>query len=282
MTSSTPPAGESGRDTWTRAHDLALVYVALAYGTDSELSDTELATITDALSDWRDDFSVDEVQELMMEALTVYLESESEEEVRDSVRALKSGLSRSEKQQALRDIVRIAEADGVMLNSERSLIRALSQEWGLKVDAEGLLNRTEVVDEVSDAWSLLHDIGLVYLVVAHSTDNELSGNEIRALLSRLSDWREGMTQDDARTIVRAALERYAAGPDTELLQRVVLSIRRNLPVIQRLAVLDDLVYIAEADGRINDNEANMIGTLANAWGLGIRLNGRAAAQDSPE
>jgi uncharacterized tellurite resistance protein B-like protein len=281
MTSSTPAAGESRRDTWTRAHDLALVYVALAYGTDSELSDTELATITDALSDWRDEFSVDEVQELMMEALTVYVEAESEEEVRDSVRALKNGLNRSEKQQALKDIVRIAEADGVMLNSERSLIAALSQEWGLKTDAEGLLNDSPVDHEVSEDWSLLHDVGLVYLVVAHSTDNELSGNEIKALLSRLADWREGMTEEDARSIVRTALERYAEGPDTELLQRVVLSIRQNLPVIQRLAVLDDLVYIAEADGQINDNEANMIGTLANAWGLGIRLNGRAD-QTSPE
>jgi uncharacterized tellurite resistance protein B-like protein len=281
MTSSTPAAGESRRDTWTRAHDLALVYVALAYGTDSELSDTELATITDALSDWRDEFSVDEVQELMMEALTVYVEAESEEEVRDSVRALKNGLNRSEKQQALKDIVRIAEADGVMLNSERSLITALSQEWGLKTDAEGLLNDSPVDHEVSEDWSLLHDVGLVYLVVAHSTDNELSGNEIKALLSRLADWREGMTEEDARSIVRTALERYAEGPDTELLQRVVLSIRQNLPVIQRLAVLDDLVYIAEADGQINDNEANMIGTLANAWGLGIRLNGRAD-QTSPE
>ena len=32
-------------ETWTRAHDLALVYVALAYGTDNTLSDEEVETI---------------------------------------------------------------------------------------------------------------------------------------------------------------------------------------------------------------------------------------------
>jgi uncharacterized tellurite resistance protein B-like protein len=272
--STAPTSGEPRNDAWTRAHDLALIYVALAYGTDSELSDTELATITDALSGWRDEFSVDEVQEVVMEAVTIYLEETSRDEVRESIRSLRHSLTEEERHQALEDIVRIAEADGIMLVSERSLIRALSQEWGLKATADILLGRSTAVDETAKGWTLLHDIGLVYLVVAHSTDNELSEAEIKALLTRLTDWREGMDEDEARTIVRTALERYAKGPDTELLQKVVLSIRQNLPVIQRLAVLDDLVYIAEADGLVKDNEANMIGTLAKAWGLGIRLNGR--------
>lgn len=274
MTTPSQTTGDARRDAWTRAHDLALVYVALAYGTDSELSDTELATITDALSSWREEFSVDEVQEVVMEAVTVYLETDSETEVRDSVRSLRRELSVEERRKALEDIVRIAEADGIMLVSERSLIRALAVEWGLKADGESLLRKSDVTSEEGDDWTLLHDVGLVYLVVAHSTDNELSDAEIRALLGRLTDWREGMTEDEARIIARVALERYASGPDTELLQKVVLSIRQNLPVIQRLAVLDDLVFIAEADGSINENEAVMIGTLAKAWGLGVRLNGQ--------
>jgi uncharacterized tellurite resistance protein B-like protein len=276
MSTPHPKEVEPRRDDWTQAHDLALVYVALAYGTDSELSDTELATITDALADWRDEFSIDEVQEVVMEAVTVFLEADSEHEVRESVRALRRSLDGDEKQRALGDIVRIAEADGIMLNSERSLIRALSQEWGLKSDAECMLRDSAAADETAAGWTLLHDVGLVYLVVAHSTDNELSAREINALLTRLADWREGMTEVEARTIIRTALERYASGPDTELLQKVVLSIRQNLPVIQRLAVLDDLVFIAEADGEIKPNEATMIGSLADAWGLGIRLNGQVS------
>ena len=34
---------------WSRAHDLALVYLALAYGTDSQLSTDEMDTIVGAL-----------------------------------------------------------------------------------------------------------------------------------------------------------------------------------------------------------------------------------------
>jgi hypothetical protein len=34
-------------DAWTTAHDLAIVYIALAYGTDHHLSDSELRVLTE-------------------------------------------------------------------------------------------------------------------------------------------------------------------------------------------------------------------------------------------
>ena len=54
-------------DTWTPAHDLALVYIALAYGTDHDLTDDELTRITETLRVWRDDAHEEATQEVVME-----------------------------------------------------------------------------------------------------------------------------------------------------------------------------------------------------------------------
>ena len=38
-------------DDWTTTHDLAVVYIAIAYGTDHDLSDEELKVLTEALQE---------------------------------------------------------------------------------------------------------------------------------------------------------------------------------------------------------------------------------------
>ena len=109
----------STRDSWTSAHDLALLYIALAYGTDYELSDRELDTIKQTLQRWRSDFPPDEVKEVVMEAFTVYLEEGAAEEVARCMERLNETLDEDERRRALEGVVGIAEADGVMLTSER-------------------------------------------------------------------------------------------------------------------------------------------------------------------
>ena len=42
----------SSTEDWTTPHDLALIYIALAYGTDHDLQEEEMATLTDALREW--------------------------------------------------------------------------------------------------------------------------------------------------------------------------------------------------------------------------------------
>ncbi|MFW5973060.1 MAG: TerB family tellurite resistance protein [Bacteroidota bacterium] len=266
----TPP-----RDTWTRTHDLALVYVAVAYGADSDLADSEISVITEALHRWREDLSVQEVREMVIEAMAVFLEGEATTEVPASMHSLGNELSDAERQRALEDIVHIAEADGVLLTSERSFVSVMARTWGLKELGEDLLmrSRAESKEDVPE-WTLFHDLGLIYVVMAHSTDNDLSSGEIEAIIERLRDWREGMTDEAVRDIVRTALAVYGQQPDEALLQASVGSIRQHLPIIQRLAALDDLIYIAEIDGPVNEYEREMIRSLAEAWQLGIRLNGR--------
>ena len=43
------------------------------------------------------------------------------------------------------------------------------------------------------------------------------------------------------------------------------------PNTLRLIVLDDLIFVAESDGQMNPSERDMIGSLAQAWQLGIRI-----------
>ncbi len=265
------------RDTWTRSHDLALVYVALAFGTDADLTDEELRAILGRIGYWRSYFPLEEVQVVIMEALTVFMEENAEAEVLRSIETLSSILSEEERRRALEDIIHIAGADGIILKSERSLINFLARTWNLKPLSQDLLEASNSVVEEAPDWSIMHDLSLVYVTMAHSTDNELSRPEIDAIISRLGDWHEELTEEEVREIIRSTLALYAKGPDEEVLRQSVTSIRELLPIVQRLAALDDLFYIAEADGKVNEHEQSMLTTLANAWGLAIRMNGRDPA-----
>jgi len=261
------------KQTWTRAHDLALIFIALAYGTDQDLHEDELATITDVLQHWRDHFPADEVQDVVMEAVTIYLGDDADLEVHRSTNALKQQLSPSDLQRALEDAVRIAEADGVLLHSEMEVIHKLAEAWEIRAIGERLIEKTSVVVGEKLEWSLMHDVGLMYIVLAHSSDNVISEKEISAMVTRLKDWKPELDEDAIRRVLREALAFYSDGPDQEALQQSVLRIRERMPVVHRLVLLDDLLFIAEADGEVIDNEKEIIDNLSQSWGVSVRVDG---------
>lgn len=258
-------------DTWTQEHDLALVYLSLAYGSDEELSDYELATITDVLQGWRTDFPPDEVQEVVMEAVTVYLEDNAHAEVVEAIEKLGDQLSEENRRRALADVVRIAEADGVLLSDERNLISTLAEQWGIKNDGQKLLSRSRAPVRENTSWTLLHDIALMYLVMAHSTDNELAETEITAMIDRLGDWQSSLDEDAVRKVLREALTFYSQEPSQEAFQESVAAIRDHLPAVQRLALLDDLMQIGQSDGAMQASEREMLSTMSRAWGVSVRV-----------
>lgn len=262
-------------ETWTKAHDLALIYLALAYGTDAELSDSELDSIIRSLKGWRREFEMEQVHEVVMEAMAVYLEGDAEAEISRSLQALGLSLSQEERHRALEEVMRIAEADGVVLSTERSLIQVIAHTWEIKAAGDRLLKGSDVSVEKRPSWTLMHDLALIYIVVAHSTDNDLSEAEIGAVVGRLNEWQPELGADEVRGVVHEALTFYSDGPDGEALQASVRAIKDVLPPIQRLAVLDDLVYIAEVDGSFKPEEKAMIGALSQAWDISVRLNGQA-------
>lgn len=262
-------------DTWTTTHDLALVYVALAYGTDHDLSDEETAAITERLMHWSGS-DAEAMRETMMEALAIYLEAGADEEVARSVHQLAATLSGDERRRALEDVVRIAEADGLLLSSEQSLIATLAETWKVKATEKRLIDQTTATVEERTAWSLLHDLGLLYIVLAHSADDELSDAEITAMINRVQEWQPELSEEEARQVLREALAVYGEKqPDEETLRGSVQAIRDALPTIQRLVVLDDLAYIANADGHYDENERAMIASLAQAWKVSVRMDGQA-------
>ena len=269
---------QNPNEAWTHTHDLALIYIALAYGTDHRLSDEEVDQIKAALERWSDEEGFAEgVPVVVMEAMAVYLGGQAriEAEVLRSMQTLKAALSPERRRRALEDVVRIAEADGILLASERGLIRTLAEVWEIKATSARLLEQSTVRAEVLPDWSLLHDISLMYLVLAHATDNELSDDEISMMIERLQEWQPELAEEDVRDVLRAALQVYAEEPGREALGASVSAIRDGLPVVQRLAVLDDLVRIAEADGEVNRHEEEMLSTLSQAWEITVRLNGKA-------
>lgn len=256
---------------WSRAHDLALVYLALAYGTDSQLTADEMDTIVDALHQWRSDLLLDDIRELVMESLAVLLNEGSRDEAFSAIDRLQSSLSDDERARALDDVVRIARADGVLLGRERTFVSHLARAWSVKEQAAAALQQATQGEE-EQGWTLLHDLGLVYIVLAHSTDSKLSDSEIAAMLERMNQWQPDLSETEIREILRESLSAYAQGLGQEEITRAVSSLKETLPFLQRLAVLDDLTYIAEADGTVNEFEREMIASMSRAFDVEVRVN----------
>ena len=259
------------KQTWTRAHDLALIFIALAYGTNQELHEDELATITDVLQYWRENFPPDEVQDVVMEAVAIFLGDDPDGEVLRSIEALKNTLSLTDRQRALEDVVRIAEADGGLLGTELSLIHRLAEAWEIHASGARLVEKTSETVAAKPEWSLLHDIGLIYIILSHSSDNKISDVEIAAMVERLGDWQPELGADEVRRVLGEALAFYSEGPDQGALQHSVKVIRETMSVVHRLVLLDDLIHIAQADGEVNANEEEMISNLSRSWGVSIRV-----------
>ena len=263
-------------DTWTHAHDLTLVFLALAYSSDSTLTDSELDSISDALQRWRPEATREEIHEIVLESTAAFLESDAEEEVLRSVRALGEALSLEKRRQALEDAMRIAEADGILLNSEQNILSIIAAVWDIRATKDRLLSETLVDIEEHPEWSVLHDIAFLFIVMAHGADGELVDPEIAVMVERLSQWSPDLTESGVRAVLRSALEYYSTGPEAFDLEATVESVSDALPKAQRLVVLDDLMAIAEADGQFRTEEEEILETLSAAWRVDVRLPRKSA------
>lgn len=260
----------ANKDTWTSTHDLGLIFIALAYGTDQVLADAELDAIVDALKRWNPDMSEESAKEVVMEAISVYIASDVSKEVVQSIHSLKRVLSEDARRRALEDVVRIAKSDGILLGSERSLISVLANAWQIK-EAGGMLNDTSLSAAGADGWTLMHDIALLYVAMAHGGDNQITEVEIGAMIDRMNQWQPELDEQGVRAILRRALKRYSDESTDKLVSATVAAVKTAFPVPQRLAVLDDLIHIAGVDGNLNRHEAGIIDSLSRAWDVEVRF-----------
>lgn len=260
---------------WTTAHNLAVVYIALAYGTDHELSDNELETLTEILQHWTSVSASSDARVIVMEAATAFLEGDSEGEVRQAIRTLGDELTLQERRQTLRDLLEIAEADGVLLKREQGFIHTLADSWSLKKLSEELVADTSaVVQRRGEDWGLIHELAFLYVLVAHSAEDELSSDNLDVMMGRLHEWQPSLSEDEVREVLRRALQVYADEPEESLIHDSVEALKEALPLVQRLTVLDDLNTVVQADGHLTRNERELILSLARAWDVNVRLNGQ--------
>lgn len=261
---------------WSTPHNLALIYLALAYGTDHDLGDEEMDVLTEALGEWSLVPDETQVQEVVLEAATAFLEGDAPEEVRRSIQELSDDLTFVERRRALQDVMRIAEADGVLLEREQGLIHRLADAWSLKSMTEDLLEDTSaVVQRQGEDWGLVHELAFIFIAVAHGATNDLSEAEIEASLRRLQGWQPDLPKEEVREVFRRALQVYAERPDQALIEESLEALKDALPAIQRLAALDDLYSVARADGELTETERELLLGLARAWDVNVRLNGTA-------
>lgn len=259
---------------WTTAHNLAVLYIGLAYGTDQELSDSELETLTEVLHPWTSISDSSQVETVVMEAATAFLEGNAREEVQMAIQNLGGELNPEERRQTLRDLIEIAEADGVLLEREMGLIHTLAENWSLKRLTEELVADTSaVVQRRGEDWGLIHELAFLYILVAHSAEDELTSDKLDVMQDRLGEWQPTLPEGKVREVVRRALQVYADQPEEELIYDSLDALKQALPPIQRLTVLDDLNTIVRADGSFTENERQLIMSLAQAWDVNIRLNG---------
>jgi uncharacterized tellurite resistance protein B-like protein len=254
-------------EAWTRTHDLALIFTALGYGTDKVLTDGEIKSIQDALSGWRPGDSEEDIQEIVMEAIAVIMEGDADEEVARSIRSLREVLTLEQRREALAQAVHIAEADGVLQDNERTLITVLAEIWDVEPTRDKLMEASSAAMEEEPLWSLLHDIALMYIVVAHGSDSVLSEMELGAMLMRLGAWQPDLDETEIRQVLGEALQFYASGPTQEDLNDSAIAIRDTLSRSQRLEIVADLTFISEADGPVSEHEGAMIELLAGIWSV---------------
>ena len=158
-----------------------------------------------------------------------------------------------------------------MLNSEQNLLSILASAWDIKATKDRLIDETSARLEGDSEWSVLHDIALMYLIMGHYSDGELSSVEIQAMVNRLGEWEPDLKEEAVREIIRTALAYYGQSPDAADIGDSISAIREALRRSQRLIILDDLITIAKADGAVTDAERDIVESLSAAGHIDVRI-----------
>jgi uncharacterized tellurite resistance protein B-like protein len=244
--------------------DLALLYLTMGQGTDDYLSGNEMEAITSRLHERYPDENRAAIQDIIGEVMALY--SEKDEVMvaaAGAVQSLQSFLSPAQCAEILQDLLTVAEADGVLFENERSLLNTLAEAWGITP-----LQQAHVLDAEASGvsrWGVLHHLALIYIVLAHGVDNELSAQERKVILNKLREWQPEYTEGEVQNVLDQALKRYAQGVDDEVFSASVAAVKELLPANRRMAALNDLVKIANADGVFLDREEDLINQLLTAW-----------------
>ena len=121
--------GSSGPSEWSVLHDVALLYLALAHGTDLEIDPSEQATMVEKLKAWYPEAGAWRIMQVLQEVMLTYLGEHSRQMVDAAMASIKASMSKKERIGVLNDLAELATADGVIVPGEVSFIQQLASYW---------------------------------------------------------------------------------------------------------------------------------------------------------
>lgn len=238
---------------------LAYLYAAMARCSSDYVTDEALDKLAGMLQARCSNAGRAQAESALMTAINEGL-SEVDELSRTKAIAeeLDAILSPEEKVNVMDDFKEIAQLDGIMDRNEQGMLQALATTWGIERDPR-------VPKSEQESWGVLHDLAYIFLVLAHGTDDDLSDTELEVIFNKLREWEPGVPPDEVEAVLEDVMRVYSGGRDARRLESAVRSVRNRLPREQRMAALNDLVKIANADGVFLDNEEDLINHLLSQW-----------------
>lgn len=115
--------------------------------------------------------------------------------------------------------------------------------------------------------TLLHDLALLYLGLAHGADENLDPAETKQIAASLRRWQPDKDPALIDHVIREATLTYLNGADPGRMKQAVGVLKDALSQNLRMIILRDLASIARADGEILSAERDFIQEIAEDWGL---------------
>lgn len=129
-------ADENTNMDWTRLHDLALIYLALTHGADSDLDPTEMEAMSVKLNDWQPGSQLSLIRRVMNDVLLIYMSPQRDEMLETAIVSVYEGMPRQTRVAVLNDLADIASADGIIVGGEISFIQDLARRWDVEGDLQ--------------------------------------------------------------------------------------------------------------------------------------------------
>ena len=112
-------------------HDLALIYQALAHGSDDRLTGQEINSMAIKLKAWDEEFDLDRIKRIMNEVMLVYVGGTSQQMLEAAIASISQSLSKTKRIKILNDLADIATADGIIVMGEVNYIQHLARAWDI-------------------------------------------------------------------------------------------------------------------------------------------------------
>lgn len=124
--------------------------------------------------------------------------------------------------------------------------------------------------------TLLHDLALLYLGLAHGADEDLDPAEMRQISASLRRWQPDKDPALIEHVIREATLTYLNGADSERIHEAVQVLKDALSSDLRATILHDFADIARADGEILSSEQDFIHHVADEWELDFNADSASA------